>query len=152
MTQAGLTIDAVFLDSGDWDTHTRQGGSNGRAARCITDLAAGIAALYRAFEGERDVLCMVMTEFGRTVRPNGTGGTDHGHGAAMLLAGPKVRGGVHGDWRGLEREHLYEGRDLPVLNDYRSVATEVLTAYLGRPPAPDVFPGYTTKRLGLFEA
>lgn len=143
-------VEAAFLDMGDWDTHANQGGTEGRAAGRIGDLADGITALFRGFETGREVTCLVMTEFGRTVRPNGTGGTDHGHGSVMLVAGPRVRGGVHGEWRGLETAQLYEGRDLPVLTDYRDVAAEVLQAHTGRALAAGVFPGHRAARLGLF--
>ena len=90
-----------------------------------------------------------MSEFGRTVAPNGSAGTDHGRGAALLLAGARVRGGVHGDWPGLGRERLYEGRDLAVTTDYRQVLHEVLRAHLGRAPSGAVFPGLEARPLGL---
>ena len=146
---AGCTVDAAFLEVDDWDTHTGQGGVKGRAAYRIRDLATGMAALFRAFEATREVFCLVMTEFGRTVRPNGTGGTDHGHGSVVFVAGPRAKGGMHGDWHGLEASKLWEGRDLPVLTDYRDIAAEVLTTYSGRPLAPVVFPGHRATKTGL---
>jgi uncharacterized protein (DUF1501 family) len=149
LTRSGATIDAVFLDVDDWDTHMNQGGAKGRAAYRINDLAEGVAALHRSFEHEREVITLVMTEFGRTVRPNGTGGTDHGHGSVMLVAGPRVKGGLHGDWRGLGDGVLWEGRDLPVLNDYRDVASEVLASFTGQTVGASVFPGYQAGRLGV---
>ena len=91
-----------------------------------------------------------MTEFGRTVRPNGSGGTDHGHGSIMLVAGAGVRGGVYGDWRGLEESALHEGRDLAVTTDWRCVLHEVTTAHLGRRPPADTFPGHAARSIGLF--
>jgi uncharacterized protein (DUF1501 family) len=90
-----------------------------------------------------------MTEFGRTVRPNGGGGTDHGHGSAMLVAGPRVRGGVHGEWPGLAASSLHEGRDLPVATDWRSVLHELLSAHLGHAPASDTLPGFAASRTGV---
>jgi uncharacterized protein (DUF1501 family) len=149
LDRSGGSIEAAFLDVGDWDTHSNQGGVEGRAAQRIRDLAEGMAALHDAFAGRRALTTLVMTEFGRTARPNGTGGTDHGHGSAMLVAGSRVRPGVHGEWRGLGSDALHQGRDLPVLNDYRDVAAEVLRAHLGRAPGPDVFPGHTVKRIGV---
>jgi len=152
LTRAGATIDAVFLDVDDWDTHARQGGIEGRAANRIADLAAGVAALHRTFEPEREVITLVMTEFGRTVRPNGTGGTDHGHGSVLLAFGPRVRGGIHGDWQGLHESALWQGRDLPVLNDYRDVAGEILASFNGRPLDADVFPDHTPRHLGILRS
>ena len=67
----------------------------------------------------------------------------------MLVAGPRVRGGLHGDWRGLADQDLYEGRDLPVLNDYRDVASEVLQHHLGRAVGDAVFPQHRAKPLGI---
>ena len=90
-----------------------------------------------------------MTEFGRTVRPNGAGGTDHGHGSAILVAGPRVRGGIYGAWPGLDAASLHEGRDLPVTTDYRSVLTEVLASQLGTRAASAAFPGFEPRSLSL---
>ena len=98
---------------------------------------------------KRDVLVVAMTEFGRTVRPNGSGGSDHGHGSVLLVAGPRVRGGVHGDWPGLAGEKLWEERDLAVATDYRHVLHEVVGAHLGRAPSADTFPEFQARPLGL---
>jgi uncharacterized protein (DUF1501 family) len=67
----------------------------------------------------------------------------------MLVAGARVRGGLYGDWPGLDESRLYEGRDLPVTTDYRSVLAEVLRAHLGAPPPPDTFPDFAPTGLGL---
>ena len=91
-----------------------------------------------------NVVILTMTEFGRTLRQNGAGGTDHGHGSGLFVLGGKVRGGkVYGRWPGLAREQLYEGRDLAVTTDFRHVFAEVATRHLGVPPTAGVFPGYT---------
>ena len=134
LERSGLRLRAVFLESSGWDTHNNQGVERGQMAGWIRDLGDALGRLATGLEGRRDWLCCVMTEFGRTVRPNGSGGTDHGHGSAMLVAGPRVRGGLYGDWRGLEPADLWEGRDLPVTTDYRSVLFEVLAAHLGAAP------------------
>jgi uncharacterized protein (DUF1501 family) len=86
-----------------------------------------------------------MSEFGRTVAENGTRGTDHGHGNAMLLIGGPVRGGrVYGRWPGLGEADRFEGRDLAVTTDFRDVFGELVTRHLGA--APDalarIFPGH----------
>ena len=147
---AGLPVHAACLESGGWDTHANQGGETGQMARWIADLAEAVARLDAGLRGRREYRLVVMTEFGRTVRPNGSGGTDHGHGSVMLIAGAGVRGGLHGDWRGLGASALYEGRDLPVTTDWRSVLSEVLPAHLGRRPPADTFPGHEPRSLGLF--
>jgi uncharacterized protein (DUF1501 family) len=72
-----------------------------------------------------------MSEFGRTARENGNGGTDHGHGNVMWLLGGKVNGGkVHGEWEGVGDAALNEGRDLPVTTDFRSVLAQVAERHL----------------------
>jgi uncharacterized protein (DUF1501 family) len=100
------------------------------------------------------VVVVVMSEFGRAVRQNGTGGTDHGHGNAMLVLGGKVQGGrVLGDFPGLAPEQLFERRDVPVTTDFRDVLGEVCERHLGLSDASPLFPGYAlvpAKRLGLF--
>ncbi len=73
-----------------------------------------------------DIVLVTMSEFGRTVEENGNDGTDHGHGSLMMLIGGPVRGGkVYGKWPGLEREQLFEHRDLAVTTDYRAVLSEL---------------------------
>ena len=99
-----------------------------------------------------DVVVLTMSEFGRTVGENGNRGTDHGHATAMLVLGGGVRGGrVYGRWPGLAREGLFEGRDLAVTTDFRTLFSEVASRHLGVPPAL-LFPGWKTAQpsLGLF--
>jgi uncharacterized protein (DUF1501 family) len=92
-----------------------------------------------------------MSEFGRMVRQNGNGGTDHGHAGAMFVIGGGVKGGkVHGKWPGLEREQLYEGRDLALTTDFRSVFSDVLTRHLGARQLAPVFPGYDGTPFSVF--
>ena len=93
-----------------------------------------------------DVVVITMSEFGRTVRENGNRGTDHGHGNAMLVLGGPVKGGrVYGRWPGLERENLWQGRDLAVTTDFRDVFAEVVIGHLGAVDISRVFPGYQHK-------
>ena len=83
-----------------------------------------------------------MSEFGRTARENGTGGTDHGHANAMFVLGGDVKGGkVYGKWPGLDNEQLNQGRDLALTTDYRQVLGEVVTHTLGAENLETVFPG-----------
>ena len=150
LERAGLGVEAVFLESSGWDTHVNQGARDGAMANWIGDLARGIASLDAGLRRRRELRLIVMTEFGRTVRPNGSRGTDHGHGSVMLVAGAGVKGGLHGDWRGLSESNLYQGRDLPVTTDWRTPLHEVLAAHLGAKPPKDTFPDFAPQTLGLF--
>ena len=149
LEQAGLGIRVVFLESDGWDSHSAQGAERGMLGRSIRDLGASVRRLVDGFGERRDLLVVALTEFGRTVRPNGAGGTDHGHGSAILVAGPRVRGGIYGAWPGLDAASLHEGRDLPVTTDYRSVLTEVLASQLGTRAASAAFPGFEPRSLSL---
>jgi uncharacterized protein (DUF1501 family) len=145
LIKSGVGIEVAFADVGGWDTHVNQGASNGQLAARLTDFSRSIAALVTDL-GDRmnDVVILSMSEFGRMVRQNGNGGTDHGHAGAMFVIGGGVKGGkVHGTWPGLEREQLYEGRDLALTTDFRAVFTDVLTKHLGARDLAPVFPGYT---------
>ena len=98
-----------------------------------------------------DVVVLTMSEFGRTVAENGNRGTDHGHATAMLVLGGGVRGGrVYGRWPGLAHHQLFEGRDLAVTTDFRTLFSEIATRHLGVPSAP-IFPGFrsTQPPLGI---
>lgn len=146
LIKSGVGVEVAFADLGGWDTHQAQGGAQGQLARRLDDLARGVRALYDDL-GDRmqDVVVMTMSEFGRTVRENGTGGTDHGHANCMMIMGGDVAGGrVVGDWPGLEREQLYEGRDLALTTDFRDVFAEVSSRHLGTKDLDKVFPGYKT--------
>jgi uncharacterized protein (DUF1501 family) len=95
-----------------------------------------------------DITVVTMSEFGRTVKENGDRGTDHGHANVMFVLGGDVRGGkVYGNWPGLEREQLYEGRDLNVTTDFRSVLSELVQKQLGNREITSVFPGFADTRL-----
>jgi uncharacterized protein (DUF1501 family) len=143
LIRADVGLEVAFADVGGWDTHAGQGNERGQLAFRLKEFAEGLAALDRDL-GPRmsDVVVLTMSEFGRTVRENGNRGTDHGHGTAMFVLGGAVRGGrVYGRWPGLGREQLFEGRDLAVTTDFRSLFTEVAVRHLGA-PARDLFPGF----------
>jgi uncharacterized protein (DUF1501 family) len=128
----------AVIDLGGWDTHAGQGTVTGRLAGAFGHLAAGLTALARTLAPGvwRETVVMVVTEFGRTVAANGTGGTDHGTGGCALLLGGAVAGGrVITDWPGLSRPALFEGRDLMPTLDLRAVAKGVLADHLGLPVA-----------------
>lgn len=149
----------AMCELGGWDTHVNQMAPQGALSNNLTQLDRGIAALrdgLGAFWSETVVL--VMSEFGRTVAPNGTQGSDHGVGGAAFLAGGAVNGGrVIADWPGLAPAQLHEGRDLRPTTDLRSVALGVLRDHLGIPGErlADVFPsqgGGAAVRGGLIRA
>lgn len=123
---------AAVLEVGGWDTHANQGLEQGALARGLTSLDNGLDA-FRTQMGAAwtNTAVLVVTEFGRTVAPNGAGGTDHGTAAAAFLAGGAIRGGrVLTDWPGLNRQALHEGRDLRPTTDLRGVLKGLLADHL----------------------
>jgi uncharacterized protein (DUF1501 family) len=93
-----------------------------------------------------DITVVTMSEFGRTAKENGNRGTDHGHANSMFVFGGEVKGGkVYGDWPGLDKEQLYEGRDLALTTDFRDVLGEVVAGQLGNKDIRKVFPEYDPK-------
>ncbi|HEX6052995.1 MAG TPA: DUF1501 domain-containing protein [Gemmatimonadaceae bacterium] len=145
LVKANVGLEVAFADVGGWDTHVNQGGATGQLANRLSDFARSIAALTTDL-GDRmeDVVILTMSEFGRMARENGTGGTDHGHAGAMFVIGGPVRGGrVHGAWPGLDREQLFEGRDLALTTDFRAVFGEVVSEHLGATKLDRIFPGFT---------
>ena len=146
LIKADVGLEIAFADVGGWDTHVNQGGATGQLATRLDDFAKSISALV-ADLGDRmsDVVIMTMSEFGRTARQNGNGGTDHGHASALFVIGGGVHGKkVHGKWPGLEQEQLNEGRDLALTTDFRSVFSEVAFKHLGAAKMEKVFPGYSS--------
>lgn len=125
----------AVLEVSGWDTHAGQGAETGRFARALTGLAGGLTELRTALgPAWGETVVAVVTEFGRTAAPNGTGGTDHGTAAAAFLAGGPVAGGrVLSDWPGLASSDLYQGRDLAPTLDLRSVFRAVLEQHLALP-------------------
>jgi uncharacterized protein (DUF1501 family) len=154
LIKADVGLEVAWLDVGGWDTHQNQGtGDAGRLARVLDPWANGLAAFRRDLGARfRDVLVLVMTEFGRTVRENGSGGTDHGHGSVMFLLGGRVRGGaVYGRFPGLSPDALWEGRDLAVTTDFRDVYAEVARHHLRLSALDTILPGHAPgPELGLF--
>jgi uncharacterized protein (DUF1501 family) len=144
LIKSNVGLEIAFADVGGWDTHVNQGSSTGQLAQRLNDFSQSIAALVTDL-GDRmdDVVIMTMSEFGRMARENGNRGTDHGHAGALFVIGGHVKGGkVHGKWPGLEPEQLYEGRDLALTTDFRSVFAEVVSHHLGARALDRVFPGF----------
>lgn len=152
LIKADVGLEVAFTDSGGWDTHVGQGAGEGTFALRAGDLARSIDAFWKDLGARRsDVVLLTMTEFGRTVRENGSGGTDHGHGSCLFVLGESVAGGkVYGKLEGLSPDLLHDGRDLPVTTDFRSVFREVAGRHLGVPGDAEIFPGWSGPGLPLF--
>jgi len=154
LIKSDVGLEVAFADVGGWDTHVNQGGATGQLAQRLDDFSKSIAAMVQDL-GNRmaDVTILTMSEFGRTARQNGNGGTDHGHATSMFVIGGDVKGKkVHGKWPGLEPEQLNEGRDLALTTDFRSVFSEVSFKHLGAAKMDAVFPGFKgdqTKWVGV---
>ncbi len=142
LIKANLGVEAAFTDIGDWDTHQAQGGSTGRLAGRLKEFSEGIAAFWQDLGAEAEnCTLLTMSEFGRTARQNGTGGTDHGHGNVMFVLGGHVKGStVYGRWPGLENEQLNQSRDLAVTTDFRQVLGEAVARTLGSRDLSAIFP------------
>lgn len=151
LLKANLGVEAAFTDVSGWDTHQNQGGVNGQLASRLSDFSASIAAFWRDMGDEAENITLVtMSEFGRTARENGTGGTDHGHANVMFVLGGNVKGGkVYGRWPGLENEQLNQGRDLALTTDYRAVLGEVVNRTIGAQNLDLVFPGARVQASGF---
>jgi uncharacterized protein (DUF1501 family) len=115
---------------GGWDTHRKQ---DRVIRRPLSELSRALSALKAGLGNNWNKTAVIcMTEFGRTVRTNGTGGTDHGTGGAMVLAGGAIRGGkVYGDWPSLNARDLYKDRDLMPTADVREYAAHVMRGLFG---------------------
>jgi uncharacterized protein (DUF1501 family) len=142
---------AVFESSG-WDTHRAQGRANGLLANNFRSLDDNIGLLKTQLGDVWDnTVVAVVSEFGRTVAVNGSGGTDHGTAGVAMIAGGAVNGGkVLADWPGLGKSELYEGRDLAPTTDMRSIFKTVLHDHLHvskQSLEDDVFP--SSKDAGL---
>ena len=127
----GARIAAIVLDG--WDTHANQGGHEGRLPTLLSALDTALAALAKGLAPVwNDTVVMVVSEFGRTVRPNDMKGTDHGTATAAFLLGGAVQGGrVMADWPGLDPARLHDSRDLAPTLDLRAVFKGVLRDHLG---------------------
>jgi uncharacterized protein (DUF1501 family) len=150
LIKSGVGLRVGCVDAGGWDTHVAQ---PGQLQGNLRQLGESLAAFFRDL-GPRsdDVVLVAATEFGRTARQNGANGTDHGHGSVAFVLGGGVQGGrVHGKWPGLNDDQLYEGRDLAVTTDLRSVLAAAAVSQLGVDDVGALFPGFKGAPLdGLF--
>ena len=154
LIKADVGMEMAFADIGGWDHHVNevaQKSSEGQLANLLRTFGQALSAFWTDM-GDRmqDVDLVTMSEFGRTAKENGNRGTDHGHANCMFVMGGDVKGGkVYGRWPGLEREQLYEGRDLALTTDFRDVLGELVSRHTGNTNLQGVFPGYNPKFLGL---
>ena len=146
-------LEVAFAESGGWDTHFNQGAETGIFARNVNDLSQSIMAFWIDMGAYQDDLTvMTMTEFGRTVKQNGTGGTDHGRASCNFILGNDVSGGfVHGKVEPLALENLEDGRDLAVTTDFRSIFSEVAGKHLQIADNNTLFPGFDGNRIGVMK-
>jgi uncharacterized protein (DUF1501 family) len=149
LIKADAGVEAAFAEVGGWDHHQNEQGLMGNVLR---QFGAALAA-FATDMGDRmeDIVLVTMSEFGRTAQENGNNGTDHGHGSVMFVLGGSVHGGqVYGKWPGLAKEQLFEGRDLAVTTDFRTVLSELVSKQLGASDMSQVFPGFKPEAaLGL---
>jgi uncharacterized protein (DUF1501 family) len=148
LIKADIGVEAAFAEIGGWDHHSNE---VPQLTNLLQQFGNSLAAFTRDM-GDRmaDIILVTMSEFGRTAKESGSGGTDHGHGNVMMVLGGPVRGGkIYGRWPGLGPEQLYEQRDLAVTTDFRDVLAELVAGHLGQKPDL-VFPAYSPeKTLGL---
>lgn len=152
LIKSGAGVRVACIDVGGWDTHTGMGNvDSGDMKQQLGDLAAGLAAFTADIGSDLldDTTIVTMSEFGRRLEENASGGTDHGHGNAVLVIGGGVAPGVHGVWNGLARPTV-EG-DIPGWNDYRDVLTEVVSKRitLTNGTMRDVFPKWKASPVGV---
>jgi uncharacterized protein (DUF1501 family) len=150
LIKAEVGVECVTLDLGGWDHHSQEGPLTGAMARLLDELSRALGAFYVDMgAGIATVTLIVMSEFGRRVSENASGGADHGHGNCMILMGGGIAGGrVLARWPGLALDQLDRG-DLAITIDYRDVLAEVLTRRLGNTRPDLVFPGYTPTIHGI---
>ncbi|MGA0846142.1 MAG: DUF1501 domain-containing protein [Luteolibacter sp.] len=153
LIKAKAGTEVIQIDYGGWDTHNNQGAATGGYANRLRELSEAMAAFSQDLGDDlRDVLVLTLSDFGRTVRENGTRGTDHGWANCMIAIGgslAKQAKPVLGEWPGLDDEQLHQGRDLRHTTDFRDVLGEVVKKHLGNHNINAVIPGYQNTKVGL---
>lgn len=143
LIKSTLPVEVICLDSDDWDHHENL---PTYIDQSLTQLAEALSAFYTDMGTTKmqRITVLIHTEFGRRVVQNGSNGTDHGTGQLAYLMGGGVNGGqVYRDWPGLDDLSLYNGEDLEITTDLRTVITEMLNKRLGGTDVNTVFPDYT---------
>ena len=154
LIRAKVGARVIAVDYGDWDMHTQLGTVDWGAMQSnARELAQALNAFFTDLGGlASSVTVVTISEFGRRLQENGSAGLDHGYGSCMFVLGAGVRGGkVHGRWPGLAGSALVEG-DLAVLQDYRSVLTEVVRSRFPDVNSSQVFPNFIPEPLGVMTA
>ena len=152
LIKGGAGVRVACIDVGGWDTHTGMGNvDGGDMKQHLGDLATALAAFTADLGPDLldDTTIVTMSEFGRRVEENASGGTDHGHGGAVLVIGGGVNGGVQGKWLGLG--HRTSLGDVPGSNDYRDVLGEVVSKRVGLSAGQlkKVFPNRKLQKVGV---
>ena len=144
-----------FVDIGGWDTHINEGGAQGTLANNFADLGRGLAGFAQEMgPAWKQSVVVVVSEFGRTFRENGTRGTDHGHGSVYWVLGGGLgtaAGKVAGEQQAVTQKTLFQNRDFPVLNEYREILAGLFGRMYGLSQADleRVFAGVTPRDIGL---
>ena len=154
LIKSDVGVEAAQIDRGGWDTHSGQDPLAGSMYNTMLDLAGALGAFHADVIGSgtsQNVTVVVLSEFGRNARENGSAGTDHGRGNVMFAMGRHIQGGrvLVKDWPGLARENLERGQDLAVTLDHRDVLAEIVYNRLGNPNLETVFPDFTPTFRGV---
>lgn len=145
LVKADIGVRVVAVDTGGWDNHSSEVVELSGVAG---DLASSLAAFRQDLGADFARTCtLCMTEFGRTAKENGSGGTDHGHGGVMLALGGGVAGGrvlTRDGWPGLGPGDLHEGRDLAATTDFRDAFADVVQHHMGvgQSALSEILPGF----------
>jgi uncharacterized protein (DUF1501 family) len=142
-----------FVDVGGWDTHVAQGGATGALASRLGELGQGLATYANEMgDAWRSTVVVVISEFGRTFRENGNHGTDHGHGTVYWILGGGLHArGIIGEQQAVTEKTLFQNRDYPVLNEYRSVLGGLFARLYGldNRRLEKIFPNVKAQDLGI---
>lgn len=154
LIKAEVGVEAIQIDLGGWDTHADQNPLAGSMFQTMQNLSGSLAAFHAdaiASGITQNVTVVVVSEFGRNVRENGSAGTDHGRGNCMFAMGRHINGGrvLVNNWPGLERENLERGQDLKVTLDHRDVLAEIVRNRLGNSNIGVVFPDFVPTTRGV---
>lgn len=155
LIKADIGVEAIQIDVGGWDTHSAQAPLAGSMFNTMTGFAGALGALYKDLiaVGAHSVTVVVVSEFGRNVRENGSMGTDHGRGNCMFAMGKNIAGGrvMTQNWASLARENLESGNDLKVTIDHRDILAEIVRNRLTNDKLSFVFPDYVPTIRGVTE-
>ena len=155
LIKADIGVEAIQVDVGGWDTHSTQAPLTGSMFNTMTSFAGALGALYKDLiaVGAHSVTVVVVSEFGRNVRENGSAGTDHGRGNCMFVMGKNIAGGrvLTRNWTSLARENLESQNDLKVTIDHRDILAEVVLNRLTNDRLSFVFPDFVPTMRGATE-